>query len=60
MFDLPFHGLSVCFIYNHHLNNMEKEDSKIESTLRLVRSEEFTPEMAINYLYHWRQKEQLL
>jgi hypothetical protein len=39
---------------------MEKEDSKIESTLRLVRSEEFTPEMAINYLYHWRQKEQLL
>lgn len=39
---------------------MNREESKIESTLRLVKSEQFTPEMAINYLFHWRTNEQLL
>jgi hypothetical protein len=47
---------------------MEKGDStqervdtgRLELALRLVASEEFTPEMAINYLFQWRNNHHLL
>jgi hypothetical protein len=39
---------------------MEKEEAKLELELRLIASEEFTQEMAINYLYQWRKNKILL
>jgi hypothetical protein len=48
---------------DNHLEEIvpsEEEDKNYNGALRLIQSEDFTPEMAINYLYQWRSNSKLL